>query len=827
MLVARLLRPALRAVERLARGRSLGLRLASLSLARNPGYAVVATSFLVVSFGLALFAESYRATLARGERDQAAHRVPLDYVVREDLRRLIPVQDGASLERFQALGVDVAPVLRLTGAVRRQEGESGITLLGIPPAALPQLHGWRDSDASAPRSDLAGRIEAPGTLDGLRLSKRLSVLRAKTIGSNNVRLFAEIEGARGRFVRVPLGGPIPAEARGGRLAGIVLEPATRLQERGADAGQALSGAVWVQLLDLPDAFDDWIGVGGAQLGGETIDYTLTDAVATRIRPRQPVDDKLVPVLATPRLAASADARGVLPLQISGEQLAVRVVGTVRRFPGVDGQAVVGDAEALSGAVNLARPGAGRVNEVWLRLREPGRAADVDRALAAKPFNVLAIESRSALEADARRDPIAHGTLFALAVAALVALGLALAGILLTVLGDLRDERGELFDLEAQGASPSLLRRIVRMRALTVAGAGLVAGAFTGVALAAVVTDLVGLTARATAAEPPLVLDLDVFVVVGARGPVRPGRGGARPRRHPALLHGAGSRPGGGHGVTALVELRDLFRVYPSAEGGVAALQGLTPHGAARRALRRPRAERLGQVHPAADRGRLRQAVRGLGERRRRRCRPGSVRWEAGRFRSRAIGYADQHYWRALAGELTARELVGVQLGLAGESRGGRDARAEELLERVGLGARRDAHPRELSGGEQQRVALCAALAGRPQLLIADEPTGELDAATAREVIDLIAELSREEGGDGTRRQPRPGVGGARRPGRPRPRRPHQRRARCRWRRRGDRRRPRRLAAAPGGAPSLGRDRPPRHRPPARRVPDPRARGRGT
>ena len=574
VLVARLLRPALRAVERLARRRSLGLRLASLSLARNPGYAVVATSFLVVSFGLALFAESYRATLARGERDQAAHRAPLDYAVREDLRRLIPVQDAASLERFEALGVDVAPVLRLTGAVRRQEGESGITLLGIPPAALPQLHGWRDSDASAPRSDLAERIEAPGTLDGLRLSKRLSVLRAKTIGGN-VRLFAEIEGARGRFVRVPLGGPIPAEARGGRLAGIVLEPATRLQERGADAGQALSGSVWVQLPDLPDALDGWIGVGGAQLGGETIDYTLTDAVTTRIRPRQPSDDKLVPVLATPRLAASADARGVLPLQISGEQLSVRVVGTVRRFPGVDGQAVVGDADALSGAVNLARPGAGRVNEAWLRLRDPGRAADVDRALAAKPFNVLAIESRHALEADARRDPIAHGTLIALAVAALVALGLALAGILLTVLGDLRDERGELFDLEAQGAAPvaaapdraaacahrrrgrARRRRAHRRRAggrrhrpRRPDGAG----------------DRRRAAARARAgrARRPR-----------RRGPLRPCRGGARPLRHPALVLGAGARPGGGAGVTALVELRDLFRVYPSAEGGVAALQGLT------------------------------------------------------------------------------------------------------------------------------------------------------------------------------------------------------------------------------------------------------------
>jgi ABC-type lipoprotein release transport system permease subunit len=223
------------------------------------------------------------------------------------------------------------------------------------------------------------------------------------------------------------------------------------------------------------------------------------------------------VLATPRLSAAAGDGGKLPLQIAGERMTVRVVGTIRRFPGVDGQAVVGDGDALAAAVNLERAGAGRVNEVWLRLDDPGAAGEVDRALAAKPFNVLEVDSRRALEADARRDPIAHGTLLALTVAALVALGLALAGILLTVLGDLRDESGELLDLEAQGASPSLLRRIVRLRALTVAAAGLVAGALAGLALTAVVTDLVGLTARATAAEPPLVLDVDGFVVGAAVG----------------------------------------------------------------------------------------------------------------------------------------------------------------------------------------------------------------------------------------------------------------------------------------------------------------------
>jgi hypothetical protein len=405
-------------------------------------------------------------------------------------------------------------VLRLTGGIGRLEGESGITLLGVQPGALVQLNGWRDSDANTARSELARRIDVPSTLAGLRLSEGLTVLRARTLGGD-VHVFAEIEGKDGRFFRVRLGDEIPQAARGGRLAGIVVEPATRLLERGADAGQAMKGAVWVQLPDLPDAFDGWIGVGGARLEGETIRYTLTNAVTTRVRPRQPVDREPLPVLVTPRLAAAADQDGLLPLQLAGERLTVRVVGTVSRFPGVDGQAVVGDAEALAGAVNLERPGAARLNEVWLRLRDPAGAGAVDRALAAKPFNVLEVESRRALEADAGRDPIAHGTLLALAVAAAVALGLALAGILLTVLGDLRDERGELFDLEAQGASPSLLRRIVRTRALAVAAAGLIAGAITGVALAAVVTDLVGLTARATAAEPPLVLEVDVLVVLGA------------------------------------------------------------------------------------------------------------------------------------------------------------------------------------------------------------------------------------------------------------------------------------------------------------------------
>ena len=195
---------------------------------------------------------------------------------------------------------------------------------------------------------------------------------------------------------------------------------------------------------------------------------------------------------------------------------------------------------------------------------------------------------------------------------------------------------------------------------------------------------------------------------------------------------------------SLVQIEDLFRVYPSPEGGVAALRGLS--------LSVEQGELCVVLGPSGSgKSTLLRIVSGFD-----RASAGSVRvagvdvgslggWGAARFRSREIGYADQHYWRALAGELTARELVGIQLGLAGEPAELRDARADELLERVGLGDRRDAHPRELSGGEQQRIALCAALASRPALLIADEPTGELDAATAREVLALIAELVRESG----------------------------------------------------------------------------------
>jgi putative ABC transport system ATP-binding protein len=112
-----------------------------------------------------------------------------------------------------------------------------------------------------------------------------------------------------------------------------------------------------------------------------------------------------------------------------------------------------------------------------------------------------------------------------------------------------------------------------------------------------------------------------------------------------------------------------------------------------------------------------------------------------RFRLATIGYVFQSFH--LIPTLTAAENVAVPLDLAGT----RDALAEarRLLGTVGLGARAHHYPAQLSGGEQQRVALARAVALNPRVLLADEPTGNLDTGTGAEIIELLLALRRERG----------------------------------------------------------------------------------
>jgi putative ABC transport system ATP-binding protein len=113
--------------------------------------------------------------------------------------------------------------------------------------------------------------------------------------------------------------------------------------------------------------------------------------------------------------------------------------------------------------------------------------------------------------------------------------------------------------------------------------------------------------------------------------------------------------------------------------------------------------------------------------------------ERARVRGEQVGFVFQTF--QLLGSLTALENVMLPGELRGEASAEREAR--ELLTKVGLGERVGHYPRQLSGGEQQRVAIARAFASRPNVLFADEPTGNLDTATGQKIIDLLFDLNRE------------------------------------------------------------------------------------
>ena len=188
----------------------------------------------------------------------------------------------------------------------------------------------------------------------------------------------------------------------------------------------------------------------------------------------------------------------------------------------------------------------------------------------------------------------------------------------------------------------------------------------------------------------------------------------------------------------MIEVEDLTKVYQMCEETVPALAGVS--------VSITRGEYVAVVGPSGSgKSTLMNILGGLD-----RPSSGAYRFEGedvGRFtddelasfRRRRIGFVFQSF--QLLPRLTALQNVELPMVYAGLGAPERKARASELLTRVGLGARMGHRPTQLSGGQQQRVAIARSLANRPDLLLADEPTGALDSATGVEVLQLFAELN--------------------------------------------------------------------------------------
>jgi len=498
VLVARLLAPGFRALGR-ARG-PLPLRLAALSLARRGGTALVASAFLVVSIGVALFAVSYRATLERGQRDQAAFAVPADYVLSEDLERLVPIQRVAPAA-IAKLGESVS-VARASGDVRGRN----VTLLGLPAQSLQRIGGWRDRPSTSELNSLGPSAH----LRGLDLRSRRFALPVVVHGGP-VTLTLQILKPRGDFAAVQLGTATPgthvlhAAVPRGRVVGLRLSlPVIAAFLAGhRESGTTLSVANASRgVLKVGAPFSGWIGTGGVSVTGGEVHYLVNRAAVSLLRPRQPTDGVSVPVLATPALAALGN---VFSLTVNDAPLTVRVVGTTRYVPSVSGEAIVADRDRVATALNGARPGTVVPSEVWVVHANAAAGGLLRR----DPFDRFAVTSHTELLHELRADPLARGTLAILTATAFAAVVLALIGLLLTVVTDARDESGELFDLRAQGVTKRELRRYLRARAALVAAAGVAGGVATGAVLVALVSSVVAVTAGATTPLPPLVVSLDL------------------------------------------------------------------------------------------------------------------------------------------------------------------------------------------------------------------------------------------------------------------------------------------------------------------------------
>jgi hypothetical protein len=534
VLASRLLAPLMRLAERATRRSAAPLRLAALALARAPARTAAAGAFVVVSVGLALFASAYRETLQRSAHDEAAFAVPLDVTLTEGSKLVLP-GDAATLAGYERL----APGVRAYPALRRAAGVAGVgssaasvTVLGLAPDALARLR-WRDDFSPSSRSHLVSRLSAdgPAALRGPALpSGPVQTDMNVRLRGTPLRVAIDVQRPGGAIDTIPIGRAGSGDSifrrslglEGGRI--VAVELALPTQERNwflhvaheqrtvrAPAGSITLGPLRLgtQTVDVSRWISPTQSVTSRRSVGDAVrlDYSFSELETLVLRPREATDSRPLRVLASPSIARTAGPGGLLSLDFDDQRVNARIVGILDRFPtfAADDDFLVADSSRLSTTLDASTPGTGRAEELWLSV-PAGSAHAVDARLASAPFSRLDSTSRRAVLSGLENDPLARAIEYTLGIAALLALVTAAVGLWMTLVGDLRDERGDFFDLEAQGVGPETIRSHLRTRIVGLLAFGIGGGLILGWVLSRLVVSLVQVSAGTGSPEPPLVLE---------------------------------------------------------------------------------------------------------------------------------------------------------------------------------------------------------------------------------------------------------------------------------------------------------------------------------
>jgi hypothetical protein len=344
------------------------------------------------------------------------------------------------------------------------------------------------------------------------------------------------EDARGRTVTLSLGnhGPgahtlrvrVPAGIR--QLDGLEVSLSTGEQygfsHRDAEVGESTIPSGRMQLGPLRGdgrVLTRWSGFvarGGATLTpAHDLRYAFDTGQTIFVRQPQATDNWPLPVVVSSDIGRSLPPGTSFPLDFGDVQVPAKVVGVASRFPDAEqfGEGfVIADESALSTALDAQLAGRGDPLELWISAPS-GAQRSVGAALASPPFSALQVASRRAMADQLSGDPLARAIEIALTAAALAALVLAAVGFLVALVSDLRDERGDLFDLEAQGVAPAVLRRQFQIRSLVLVAFGVAGGLVLGLVLSRLVVALVQVSAANTVPDPPLRLVPDWSVGLAA------------------------------------------------------------------------------------------------------------------------------------------------------------------------------------------------------------------------------------------------------------------------------------------------------------------------